>query len=484
MRRLFLLLAALRLVASELPSLEELWRLLASPAGVENASVTLTREMYDNALLPAEAGVTGGWLRFASLLQRGDCPKVAVLGGSNTCKPFSFAFQLQAALNAAFPCVGAASLVWRRPRPDVFPPVPADSSAVFNLCAGGMGSTHWAAELSWVLGNAAQNVSLASQQPEPRSFDDGARASFEERLLLADLVILETSVNDMRTRCCIPGCYDGAGYEENARVWSQRPTEVLARQLDALPASPAVLATGVLPICLNWDGRQPRTSDMLDAQNEILRAYAAPVVSPLDGLGPLGDFWFDQHYRLTWDGKPDAAHASSEAHGIIARFVAYAVGARALAAPSAPRVWPAQVPPRAASRHSIDVHLRSTPRVLDFHDLARTALAQPWDGRAQWPAAMPEVDAASGWRFAVDVPKKEGLVSTAHGDSFTLLLTPEMRRAHGRFGTLSLEMLKSYSHMGVLLLSDAARQAAGGVCAPQPAPAAAAELATARFDCA
>jgi hypothetical protein len=301
-------------------------------------------------------------------------------------------------------------------------------------------------------------------------------------LLLADLVILETSVNDMRAVCCSPGCYD-AGYEENAQTWTQRDTEILARQLDALPSSPALLAVGVVSYCLNWDGRHPRASDMLDAQSDVLRIYAAPVVSPLDGLGPMGDAWFDEHYREAWEGKPDAAHASADAHSLITRFITYAIGARALTAPSAPLISPHTVAPRAASRHAIDVHLTSVPKVFDFHDFARTALAKPWDEHAQWPAALPEVGAATGWRFLADVPRKEGLVSTSAGDAFTLLLTPAVRRRYGRFSLLQLELLKSYRHMGVMRVSVSARAADGGGCALL-APPGPVELAAAQFDCA
>jgi lysophospholipase L1-like esterase len=450
--------------------------------------------MYERSLMPGEATTTEGWRRLAAILERGTCLKIAVLGGSNTCKQHSFANTLQPYMNAAFPCTSEPSAAWKSPLPQVFPPVPANSSAVFNLCLGGMGSAHWVSELSWVLANAAQNVTLAQQLVKPATYDDGVRASFEARLLLADLVVVETSVNDMRRWCCEPGCYD-AVYAENAQL-SQRDMEILARQLNALPGSPAVMVTGIVSICLNWNGTEteperrwnhPRTSDMLDAQHKVLRHYAVPVVSPLDGLAahspPLPDSWFQESYRSAYDGKPDSVHVSNDGHALIARFIVNAVGEQARAAPSAALVIPSQVPPRAASRHAIDIHLHAIPLVFDLHERARTWLTHQRDNGSAWPAVLPAVSSTAGWQFMADVPLKEGLVSTSVGDAFTFLVTPAERRKFCRFGVLALELLKSYRHMGVLNISILALAAHGDGCAALPASGTAVELAASQINC-
>lgn len=143
----------------------------------------------------------------------------------------------------------------------------------------------------------------------------------EFHLLSADLLLVETSINDGPV-CFGQGCWE-ALWPETQKV-AHAHTELLIRLVRALPHPPSIMYVGLrwkgaywveaanktlLPV---WRGESyPRKCDGVYAQLAVTHPLGVAHVSPWDGLlaaaPPPDDEWFASTYAI----KGDLAHSAS-----------------------------------------------------------------------------------------------------------------------------------------------------------------------------
>ena len=265
---------------------------------VDNVSYMPTAEQCRAALI-------GGHSQRAPQLQRGETLHVAVLGGSISCGslvPIS-----SAGPRLTRPPPDATSGSFRgggreHSWPTLLGTVLADEMrgtrdvVVHNLCERAVGSDHWVAKL------AAAGASLLTRRNQ---------SSAEQGLAAAHVVLVEAAANDVEAYSVMKGSADAtAGY-----------TEILARQLLALPRQPYVAW-----VTAGWAGFAYGRVESAEAQQlHITKAYGLAHVSVPAGLAP--SFASPSEPRAIRFARSiyfqDCCHPGRLGHKLVAAFVAY-----------------------------------------------------------------------------------------------------------------------------------------------------------------
>mmetsp|Transcript_68634 Transcript_68634/g.182558 ORF Transcript_68634/g.182558 Transcript_68634/m.182558 type:complete len:410 (-) Transcript_68634:63-1292(-) len=260
----------------------------------------------------------------------------------------------------------------------------------------------------------------------------------------ADLVVVETAVNDIReTQRASTGGEAGDGK-------IQYFTELMARQLLSAPKRPALIWLTVG--AREWwpNSPPPHHKDATYAHLPVLEYYDIPQISVIHAFLPLTrdrSEWLKKHYF-----EDSCCHPSVLGHMMCAQVLGSALmeesafmDATATADTRQRRAWFTSEPVREELPQAMFRADDDTLR-LDTGSVATLDLTDPH-------RAEGHVQARSGFEFTEDVQGKPGLIAMDVGADVTIGMA--LRNNGGGAAELNVGMLKSYERMGVVRVSYA-----------------------------
>ena len=275
---------------------------------------------------------------------------------------------------------------------------------VYNGCVYAVASDHWVDQL------ARKDTDLSL------------------RLQNADLVVVDTSVNDFFDLPHNPGLHSNLDNTER----DIKLTEIIAHMIFALPKTPTLLYLGTSD---HKAGNPAHPGNMIEAQNKVAAYYGFPCVSAVAGLSidtAAKESWFSNVFRADACCHPSVLGHQIIAHTLMAWLTTQASGVRA--------EWPTGrtiPPPQWNTQQSIKSHVNNiAPRYFDATTQYASAPLDAWR----------VVDEGKNGR------KKIGLVSTMVDSIATWNFQPEQTIRT----SLHVEYLRSYEHMGRFELAQCA----------------------------
>lgn len=241
------------------------------------------------------------------------------------------------------------------------------------------------------------------------------------KLVVAHLVIVDTSVNDYFDLKNNPAVHAEAANAER----SMKLTEIIIRQLLALPSKPTVLYLGTSAHFVPRR-KEDDPGTLIKQQCDVAGYYGIPCVSLMDGIGLVWSRelldWFERDFRS--DG---GCHPTILGHRMIASTL---LGWLELHASGKRKTWPERtIPPLKYTSESVLSEYLRTSRYVDA--TTEAYISSP-------AGAWGVIDEGRGNR------RKPGLISNTVGSSVLWHLAPHTTDCT----SLHIEYLRSYEHMG------------------------------------
>lgn len=306
----------------------------------------------------------------------------------------------------------------------------------FNECMKAHGSSTF---IDMVMKSRYYYAESLTNTSDSKQIISATEARFTTRLISADLVMVDTAINDCDNERC-----------GNA----QNMTEILIHLLMQLPNFPSILYLGTSSKG-PWKDRMDtprnfRFAEVSEAQSEVARYYHLPYISVLDALGPFDTpekvnfylFSYQNGNRITnrW-----SHHPSELGHEILAALIMHFMLVRYSGNgfqfhhdgdgeenASVTRLFASQdhrIPEKLMkiTQDELDTYLNGKPVTVDANNYLPSPLS-------------------SEWEYKEDVQGKPGLMSFTVGSSVSYVI-PMDPTTMTKF-TLHISLLKSYEHMG------------------------------------
>lgn len=270
-----------------------------------------------------------------------------------------------------------------------------------------------------------------------------------------DLIIVETAMNDINE-----GAESGRKEFTDPTIYIKKQTELLILLFQNISTHPSMIYLGASTRFqqLHLDQNpiygcelKNRWGDAVYIHSELTKYYDIPHVSVIDGMCP---FYNEKARRwLEWYFNADVhGHPTKSGHTLIASFVAslffqhvydlkypvYGGDAEDLTSSKWQVPLKAPLPPLYSTPIEVISYLYSYPLKLDLV-------------RKDVQYIVPE--SVTGFTIYEDVPGKPGYIATTVGSTFGILVPGVYIGNHLKMGQVTIVSMKSYEHMGVLLVT-------------------------------
>ena len=226
-------------------------------------------------------------------LSNGECLNILNIGGSISCGGYTPSLKHH---DSAHGINGAYPIILEKYLNTMWPCMRNNQQGrhkVNNWCVGGRPTMSWVDEVV------------------------GARAGEPQVLLNADIILVETSVNDVEE-----GRDQALKAKESPISHLRKVTELCIKILSKLPQGPSIIYVGSSTREKAWRSAQPRTGDSVANHLPVTNYYHIPYwyVSAIDAIGPFvtdeSMHWFTNTYLVD-----TCCHPTKAGHRIIAALI-------------------------------------------------------------------------------------------------------------------------------------------------------------------
>ena len=280
----------------------------------------------------------------------------------------------------------------------------------------------------------------------------GARMGQPEILLQADIILVETSVNDVEE-----GRDQAVKAREDPVSHLRKVTELFIKILSQIPQGPCIIYVGSSTREKAWRLPQPRTGDSVANHLPVTNYYHVPYVSTIDAIGPFVTdeslHWFSNVFLAD-----TCCHPTKTGRRIIAAVIYNILQLHREAATNDDEyVHSAHInyydkQAQYASPELINQYAISLPLVihLNSNDIHKSA-------------DKVSVTSDSNWAVYEDRAGKPGFISSTVGSTFQVSISQSAVQTHLKSGLIHVELFKSYEHVGRVKVSI-------GIRVEQPVP--------------
>ena len=365
-------------------------------------------------------------------MNRGECLNILNIGGSVSCgmslnanhydnphgKNGAYSTFLEKYLNTMWPCMRDHK---------------NSKHKVTNWCVGGRPTVSWVDEV------------VGSRMNEPHV------------LFNADIILVDTSVNDMNE-----GRDQAVRAKEDPDSHLKKVTELFIKILSKLPQGPSIIYVGsstrVHGQHTTWRSTGPRTGDSVYTHLPVTNYYHVPYVSIIDSMTPFlteeSQKWFTNVFLADY-----CCHPTKSGHRMVAAIIYNILQSHRDAAvgDDDEYIHNAHInyydkPPLCASLELINQYAISLPLAihLNTHEIHKSTTTPTTTTTTTNTTTNSNITITSDSHWAVyeDRPGKPGFISSTVGSTFQVSISKSIVYTHLKSGHIHIELLKSYEHVG------------------------------------
>ena len=259
----------------------------SEPSIIDGINIQYSLSFYNRSIL------NFGNLSYNTTLKmsKGECLNILNIGGSISCGGYTPSLKHH---DSAHGINGAYPIILEKYLNTMWPCMRGNQQGrhkVNNWCVGGRPTMSWVDEVV------------------------GARSGEPQVLLNADIILVETSVNDVEE-----GRDQALKAKESPVSHLRKVTELFIKILSKLPQGPSIIYIGSSTREKAWRLPQPRTGDSVANHLPVTNYYHIPYVSTIDAIGPFvtdeSMHWFTNTFLVD-----TCCHPTKTGHCIIAALI-------------------------------------------------------------------------------------------------------------------------------------------------------------------
>lgn len=315
---------------------------------------------------------------------------------------------------------------------------------VNNHCVAAVGTDFWVDEITQAI--------------------HSKKSKLHTNLMLADIVVVETAVNDvadLRT--------DAHLHHSDPEMQIVTFTELLVNVLLSMQNRPSIIFLGASSRVVGHGLRLQ--GDSVHAHLRVTKYYDIPHVSAIDGIGPFESEdmqrWFYKVFRVD-----NCCHITVTGHKIVSQMMLKFLLWHS---------WSAKVP----MIHGIDqIYQVPKPKYVQQSEIDMYVLSNPLHVSTTKSADIPHrLGNSAGWNAMEDVPGKPGLIANKTGEFMMYFFLKSEVEEHAKVGTIHISLLMSYANMGTIEVTLFRTNEENGVCVGDPSSPGYLSLGSKTIDC-